>query len=112
MIYEIDITDFLAKSCMRDYSASVAEIGIDAGPSTWRASCDDAPDWQFLDTDDKREEFRAFVLASGGWGRDEIAAWSDDELQALCLQWIASDVRECSLDSGPGPDVYWTLSAY
>lgn len=46
------------------------------------------------DTDEKREAFRDFVRESGGWNDAEIAAWSDEELNALCLQWIAVDVRE------------------
>lgn len=77
-----------------DYSASVAEIGNDAGPSTWRAACDDAPDYPILDTEDKREAFRAFVRNSGGWSDDEVAAWSDSELTALLIQWISGDMRE------------------
>jgi hypothetical protein len=35
------------------------------------------------------------VRSSGGWTEQEIAAWSDVELNALCIQWIAGDIREC-----------------
>lgn len=96
---EIDITPYFQTAAPRDYSASVAEIGANAGPNTWRAACEDAPDYPFLDTDEKREAFREFVNSSGGWTRDEIAAWTDVELSALFLQWISGDVRELFPDS-------------
>lgn len=91
---EIEITSYFQTAAPRDYSASVAEIGANAGPDTWRAACEDAPDYPFLDTEEKREAFREFVKSSGGWTREEIAAWSDSELSALLLQWISGDVRE------------------
>lgn len=91
---QINITAFFQIAAPMDYSASVAEIGQSAGPDTWRAACDDAPDYPFLDTEEKRGAFRNFVRSSGGWSAEEIAAWSDIELGALFLQWVASDARE------------------
>lgn len=91
----INITQFIRENCMRDYSASVAEIGENAGADTWRAACEDSADNMLLDTEEKRDAFRAFVRSSGGWTEDEIAAWSDTELNALFLQWVAGDWREC-----------------
>ena len=38
---------------------------------------------------------RDFARSSGGWSADEIAAWPDEELNALFLQWVAGDTREC-----------------
>ena len=81
-----------------DYSASVAEIGRNAGPDTWRAACDDSADWLILDTAEKRAAFRVFVRSFGGWDDDKVNAWSDSELNALCLQWIAGDIREACSD--------------
>ena len=103
-MFTVDITDFLAQECMRDYSASAAEIGANAGAYTWQACIDNAPEWKFLKPENF-DDFRAFVRSSGGWNDDEINAWNDNELQALCLQWIAADVRECGIDK-PGAD--WT----
>ena len=91
---ELDITDFFKSCSPMDFAASVAEIGNDAGAATWRAACEESEDVQLLDSDEKREAFRAFVRSSGGWTDAEIAAWSDLELQALCIQWIAGDMRE------------------
>jgi hypothetical protein len=97
---ELDITRFVNEAAPMDYSASVAEIGQNAGPDTWRAACDDSDDWPLLQTDEQREAFRAFVRDSGGWSREEIAAWSDAELNALCIQWVAGDIRECGIRPG------------
>lgn len=101
---ELNISKFFANAAPMDYSASVAEIGRDAGKATWSAACDDAEDWNLLDTDEKREAFREFVGESGGWSEDEIKAWSDKELNALCIQWISGDMREVP-DVEMGPDM-------
>lgn len=101
-MFSVDITDFVRTECMRDYSASVAEIGADAGRATWQACLENAPDWGFLKPEN-REEFAEWVAGFGAWTREEIAAWSDAELSALCFQWIAGDVREVGADK-PGAD--------
>ena len=96
---ELDITTFVMQAAPMDYSASVAEIGANAGRDTWNAACEDSEDYMILDSEDKREAFRSFVRSSGGWTADEIAAWSDNELNALCIQWIAGDMREADMSS-------------
>lgn len=103
---EIDITTFFNSCAPMDYSASCAEIGQNAGADTWRAAVDDSPDNMLLDSDEKREAFRAFVKSSGGWNEEEIAAWSDIELNALFLQWISGDMRENDLAPGCDWDAY------
>lgn len=91
---ELDITDFFTRAAPMDYSASRAEIGQDAGPQTWRAACDDSEDFPLLQTDEQRETFRQYVKGFGAWDEAEIASWSDTELNALCMQMIAGDMRE------------------
>lgn len=91
---EINITRFFTEAAPRDYSASVAEIGSDAAADTWRAAMDDADDYNLLDTDEKRDAFRDHVKGFGAWEDSEIAAWSNQELNALCIQLIAGDIRE------------------
>lgn len=91
---ELDITELFNSAAPMDYSASCAEIGQSAGADTWRAACEDSPDFSILDNDEKREAFRMFVRSAGAWSDDEIAAWSDVELNALCVQWVAGDMRE------------------
>jgi len=90
---EIDITDFYRNACPKDYSASVAEIGNNAGAYTWRAACDDSEDYFMLDTDEKRIAFREYVRGFGAWSDDEIAAWSDAELNALFIQFVSGAMR-------------------
>lgn len=100
---EIDITDFFNECAPMDYSASVAEIGRDAGRVTWTAAVEDAPDWPLLDTEEKRQAFRDHAAGFGAWSEEEIAAWSDDELTALFIQMVAGDIREAGLDTA-APD--------
>ena len=98
---ELDITRFFNEACARDYSASVAELGQSAGADTWRAATDDAEEYSLLDSDEKREAFRAFILSSGGWNEAECNAFTDIALNALCIQWIADDMRDGGLDTHP-----------
>ena len=99
---ELNITAFFNACAPMDFSASVAEIGQSAGADTWRAACEESTDHMLLDTDEKREAFRAFVRDAGAWSDDEIAAWSDVELNALCIQWVSGDMREpVGFDLGP-----------
>ena len=101
----IDVTRFVQTCSMRDYSASVAEIGNDAGPATWQASMEEAETFDFLPTSEILQEFREWLKPWGAWDDDEIAAMSDAHLRALCLQWIAGDWREC-FDCSPD-DADW-----
>ena len=80
-----------------DYSASLAEIGRDAGIYTWRAACEDSPDYMILDTDEKRQLFRDHVKGFGAWDDKQIAGWNDTELNALLIQLISGDIRESNL---------------
>lgn len=82
-----------------DLSNNRATLGDDAARLTWNASKECAAEITLLDSDEKREAFRDFVRDSGGWTREEIAAWSDTELNALFLQWVAGDVREAFHDA-------------
>lgn len=99
----INITRFFSEAAPMDYSASVAEIGQAAGPVTWAAASKDAAYWNPLDTGDKLNQFRKFVRSSGGWNDTEVAAFTEQELNALCIQWIAGDIREAGIDTA-APD--------
>ena len=97
---ELNITEVFNAIAPLDYSASVAEIGANAGADTWRAAVDDSPDYMLLDTEEKREAFREHIKGFGAWDAKEIAAWTDIELNALFLQMIAGDMREADLYAG------------
>lgn len=91
---DIDITDFFETARPLDYSASAAELGRDAGKITWGNAVRDSADYMLLDTEEKREEWRDDVRGFGAWEEEEIAAWSDEELNALFIQFISGDIRE------------------
>jgi hypothetical protein len=98
---ELNITDFFNTARPAYYSASAAELGDDAGAITWANAIDAAETWAaWLDTDDKRDEFRAYVRTFGAWDDEEIAAWTDEELTALLIQFISGDIRESGLHDG------------
>lgn len=97
---ELNITELFNTIAPSEYSASCAELGQDAGRITWNASKRDAKKHYLLNTVDKKDAFRKFVRESGGWSQEEIDAWDCVELNALCLQWISGDMRECGLYSG------------
>ena len=96
MILEIDITDFVANECPRDYSASIAELGPTAARDTWQAAKDNAPDWNFLDTVEKQDAFAQYLrgMGFGDGAVDDEWMRNAAELNALCLQEIASQLRE------------------
>lgn len=91
---EINITKFYNEACARDYSASVVEIGDNAGASTWQAACEDAPDYNLLDNADKLDAMRAWVIGTGAWSAKEVDNMADNELNALFIQLISGDIRE------------------
>lgn len=92
---DIDVTDFLASTDCGMLSGSVAELGDNAGRITWANSIEASKEFSPLPDADALQEFREWLKPWGGWSDDEIAAMSDQHLRALCLQWIASDWREC-----------------
>ena len=92
---DIDVTDFLASTDCSMLSGSVAELGDNAGRITWANSIEASKEFNPLPDADALQEFREWLKPWGGWDDAEIAAMSDDHLRALCVQWIASDWREC-----------------
>lgn len=102
---DINITEFFFDSTPCLYSASVAEIGQNAGAITWRHSMERATRRDILRTPDEFDAARTFIRSSGGWSDEEVNAMPEKELRAMIIQWIAGDMRECGLDTS-SPD--WT----
>lgn len=102
---ELDITRLIGSDDFVpfDLSNNRATLGDDAGRLTWEASRQAARDIvpPLLDSEERKEAFRDFVRSAGAWTDDEIKAWSDEELNALLLQWIAGDIREAFGDAEP-----------
>lgn len=94
---EIKITEFFNRICPRDFSASIAEIGQDAGTITWNASLEEAEDTQLLSSPEALAAFRKFAREFGFENSDTL---SNHELQALFIQWIAGDMREMGITTG------------
>jgi hypothetical protein len=95
---EIDITSLVNMDCFQ-LSHSTFEGGQDAGQETWKTSLYQAEKTPLLDNPEKLEAMREFARSSGGWDAEEITNWTDQELNALFLQWIAGECREAGADS-------------
>lgn len=91
---EINITSLLDLPAF-NLSHSRAEGGENAGRNSWQAAMDQAEETALLDTPEKLEAFRDWVADTGAWDEDERNAWTPQECNALFLQWIAGDVRQC-----------------
>jgi hypothetical protein len=98
---EVNITKFITQGEPCDYSASVAEIGDNAGKITWSNAQRDAGYFKLLDTEDKIDAFKDHIRGFGAWSEDEITKWSVRDCNALFLQLIAGDMREVFLDDAP-----------
>ena len=109
---EIDCTPLFASPGFDpwDCSNSRANLGQNAGELTWRASQRAASALPL--TDEQKEAFRGFVKASGDWTREEIDSWTDAELTALCVQWVAGDIREGFGDDLPDDPAEWDWEDY
>jgi hypothetical protein len=100
----INITYFF-NECPRDYSASVAEIGANAGADTWRAAMECEP--AMLVTDEQLDAFRDHVRGFGAWTDAEIQAWTDQGLNALFVQLVSGDMREDDVSPGVDWEAYY-----
>jgi hypothetical protein len=94
----IEITTLSEMNCFA-LSHSAFEGGENAGQNTWNASKKKAENTPLLNTPEKLQVMRDFARESGGWNKEEIAEWSENELNALFLQWVSGDVRELGADS-------------
>ena len=82
---EIDITDFVTDADPFEFSASMAERGANAGRETWNNAKEYAADSPLLDTPEKLEAMREWAKETGAWNAEERAAWSEEEINAMCL---------------------------
>jgi hypothetical protein len=101
---EINVTPLIhsAHFVPFDLSNNRATLGDNAGTLTWNASKQAAQTIPSpLALPEQKDAFRDFVRSSGGWDAEEIAAWSDTELDALFMEWVAGDIREAFGDADP-----------
>jgi hypothetical protein len=106
---ELDITHMVEQSDdMATLSGSAAEWGQNAGQFTWNNSKNYGMIHPLLKTDADRDEARKYFAEFGAWTREEIAAWSEDELQGIVCQEIAANIRE--MDVADSYEDYQALS--
>jgi hypothetical protein len=104
---EIDITDFFKNVDTWDFSGSHATHGPGAGKRTWNAAKGQAAETPLLDTPEALDAMRKWAKESGGWNKEEIAAWSDVEVNALFIQLVTSDMREAGLEGQYFENIDW-----
>jgi hypothetical protein len=98
---EIDVTHMVAdEDEMFELSGSRCEHGQNAGEITWNNSVAYAAGQPLLTDDDMRDAARAHFRAYGAWTQEEIAAWSDEHLQAITCQDVAAAIREMEVAHG------------
>lgn len=106
---ELDITDFFHNAEPFNFSASVMEMGKDAGRITWANAKETAADAPLLTSEAQLDAARDYFAGFGAWSREEIAAWDATEVNALLIQEISGNLREleslCMRDDG---ELDWT----
>lgn len=90
---EIDVTHLYKGDQSKSYSASIAEIGQDAGRVTWNNAKRTAADRPLL-TEEQIPDAREYFAEFGAWSREELEAMPSDEINALTLQYVSGDIRE------------------
>ena len=95
---ELNITNIINNANPFNYSASVAELGENAGKVTWNAANRDA-DSMLSGENFDREAYDAYFKGFGAWDKAERDTMSDTEFRALMLQFIAGDMREANIHS-------------
>jgi hypothetical protein len=95
---EINITSLLSEDVF-NYSHSAFEGGDNAGRNTWNAAKERSQDEPLLTTPKQLDALRDYVKGFGAWTEEEIAAWDDNECNALFLQMVSGDIREAGADS-------------
>lgn len=109
---DIDVTNFVNTADPTNYFASWAEKGELAGTITWNAALRKADEAPMLDTKEKIDTFKRYVKGFGAWSDEEIAAWSNQECEALFIQFVSAAMRENdngSLFHGENDRVYYYL---
>ena len=92
---ELDVTHMVeAADDMIELSGSRLEHGQDAGRITWNNSVAYGQQQPLLKTQEDRDAARAHFREYGAWSEEEIAAWSEADLQGIMCQDVAAAIRE------------------
>lgn len=94
---EINITRFFVDDDHAEYSGSIMERGLNAGPETWANAKERASrEPHLLNTDAERAQWRQDLIAMG-FSEGEETTTDPLELEALLIQYIAGDIRESGI---------------
>jgi hypothetical protein len=93
---DINITSLLDEDLF-PFAHSRMEGGDNAGQNTWNAALKGPR--PLLSTPEEIQAFKDWTKGFGAWDDEEREAWSDNETQALFLQFIASEVRTNGVDA-------------
>lgn len=104
---EIDVTNFFKNAEAREFSASCAELGDNAGRITWNNALRKASSAPLLKTEEQRQALRDYAR-SLGFG-EEAKTYNARECNALFIQLVSGDMRELeSLCMGDDGEIDWT----
>lgn len=91
---EIDVTQYVTEIDCEQFSSSIAESGLqNIGEITWNNALRHVA-VKGLVTPEQQTDLRDWIREFGAWDDAEIAAMSDQETNALLLQFVASAIRE------------------
>jgi hypothetical protein len=105
--FYIDITDFFYNVNTWEFSGSVATHGPNASITTWQAALEQAKDAPLLTTEEQLEALRSHIRDFGAWSawsKEEIAAFTPEECNAIFIQLVSADMRKGGLDDLAGID--------
>lgn len=91
---ELDITDFFFHGDPKSCFNSVANLGPDAAAITWGNALDAARKYTLLVTGEQVEAAIQYFVGFGAWSEEELRAMPLEELNALMIQDVSSEVRE------------------
>lgn len=90
---EVNVNRLVTECDPAELSASIMERGKNAGAETWQNSLE-AVGAGLLKDESERQAARDYFADFGAWDHAEIIGWSNEELDALVLQYAAGDLRE------------------
>ena len=107
---EIDVTEYVEEHDCTRYSNSIANSGLqNIGEITWRNAMEETKE-HCLVAESEQDTLRDWIRQWGAWDDEEIAKMSNQETNALLLQFIASEIQEMAQsvyeEDSPGGALY------
>ena len=87
------VKNYLLTGNATDFSCSQNDRGDYAGKGSYAHAVETTKEFSVVNAE-TRPTLEKFFGEFGAWDREEIQAWSDAELNGVCLQLIASDYKE------------------